>query len=85
MVFLQPFAVGAIAQKRGVTVLQPIVLASLVMILVLWTSLPGGFRKRGLEDSLDRGTACRANGARGWIKDIIGKLKKPLGHRSQAA
>jgi len=46
---LFPFAVGAIAQVKGVQVLQPIVLALLVMILVLWCVLPGGFGKRGLD------------------------------------
>ena len=35
-----PFAVGAIAQAKGVTVLQPIVLALLAAILVLWMCLP---------------------------------------------
>ncbi|KAF2761708.1 MFS general substrate transporter [Pseudovirgaria hyperparasitica] len=35
-----PFAVGAIAQARGVQVLQPIILALLATILVLWLALP---------------------------------------------
>lgn len=35
-----PFAVGAIAQVKGVWVLQPIVLALLAVISVLWLSLP---------------------------------------------
>ncbi len=35
-----PFAVGAIAQARGVWVLQPIILALLVVITMLWLSLP---------------------------------------------
>lgn len=35
-----PFAVGAIAQAKGVQVLQPIILALLVTILLLWLSLP---------------------------------------------
>lgn len=45
-----PFVVGAIAQAKGVRVLQPVVLALLVVILALWCLLPGGFRKRGLEE-----------------------------------
>lgn len=49
-----PFAVGAIAQVRGVTVLQPIVLAILVCISLVWLSLPGGLRKGGLEQARDR-------------------------------
>ena len=35
-----PFAVGAIAQARGVWVLQPIILALLAIITMLWLSLP---------------------------------------------
>lgn len=46
-----PFAVGALAQARGVWVLQPFALGLLVVILGLWCSLPGGFRKGGLEKS----------------------------------
>lgn len=36
---LLPFAVGAIAQAKGVQVLQPIVLAVLVVILCIWLIL----------------------------------------------
>ncbi|KAI0595207.1 MFS general substrate transporter [Biscogniauxia sp. FL1348] len=35
-----PFAVGAIAQAKGVQVLQPVILALLGVILLLWTGLP---------------------------------------------
>lgn len=35
-----PFAVGAIAQAKGVQVLQPIILALLGVIFVLWLGLP---------------------------------------------
>ena len=35
-----PFAVGAIANARGVQTLQPIVLALLVLLLGIWLSLP---------------------------------------------
>lgn len=44
-----PFAVGAIAQSKGVQVLQPIVLAILGFILLMWWLLPGGLRQGGLE------------------------------------
>jgi fucose permease len=44
-----PFAVGAIAQSKGVEVLQPICLAILVFILLMWWFLPGGLRRGGLE------------------------------------
>lgn len=35
-----PFAVGAIAQAKGVQVLQPIILALLVAIFLVWCGLP---------------------------------------------
>lgn len=35
-----PFAVGAIAQAKGVQVLQPIILALMGVILLLWLGLP---------------------------------------------
>lgn len=35
-----PFAVGAIANSRGVQVLQPVVLALLATILFIWLLLP---------------------------------------------
>jgi fucose permease len=40
-----PFAVGAIAQAKGVQVLQPIILALLVVIMGLWLGLPRFRRK----------------------------------------
>ena len=40
-----PFAVGAIAQAKGVQVLQPIILALLVVITGLWLCLPRFRRK----------------------------------------
>ena len=35
-----PFAVGAIANSRGVQVLQPIILALLVVITLVWLCIP---------------------------------------------
>ncbi|KAJ8606247.1 hypothetical protein MRB53_041119 [Persea americana] len=43
---LFPYAVGAIAQAKGVKVLQPIVLALLAVIWLLWLMLPRMNRKR---------------------------------------
>lgn len=37
---LLPFAVGAIAQARGPATLQPIVLALLALLLIIWLTLP---------------------------------------------
>ncbi|CAI4218442.1 unnamed protein product [Parascedosporium putredinis] len=41
-----PFAVGAIAQVKGVQVLQPIILALLTVLLILWLCLPRINKKR---------------------------------------
>lgn len=35
-----PFVVGAIAQAKGVKVLQPVILALLVAMGIVWLSLP---------------------------------------------
>ena len=40
-----PFAIGAIAAKKGVGVLQPIILALIAVLAVLWLSFPR-IRKR---------------------------------------
>lgn len=44
-----PFVVGAVASSRGVWVLQPIILAVLAFLLLVWLALPGGLRRGGLE------------------------------------
>jgi fucose permease len=41
-----PFAVGALAQAKGVQVLQPIILALLVVIWLLWCGLPRTGKKK---------------------------------------
>ncbi len=51
-----PFAVGAIAQHKGVTVLQPIVVALLIFDLVVWLVMPGGFKRGGLERAREEKT-----------------------------
>ena len=43
---LFPYVIGAIAQAKGVQVLQPIILAILAAILVLWLCLPKMNKKR---------------------------------------
>lgn len=35
-----PYAVGALAQAKGVSVLQPFILALLAVILIVWLMLP---------------------------------------------
>ncbi len=76
-----PFAVGAIAQAKGVQVLQPIVLALLAVILALWCLLPGGFKKGALEEiSRERDEAReRGDAEPGRVNRAIGKLRKKLG------
>ncbi|KAL2149524.1 hypothetical protein VTH82DRAFT_8175 [Thermothelomyces myriococcoides] len=70
-----PFAVGAIAQSKGVEVLQPIILAILVFILLMWLMLPGGLKMGGLEKARDNGERV-GDGFRkafGWLK---GRLRQ---------
>lgn len=65
-----PFAVGAIAQAKGVAVLQPVILAVLVCISVVWLGLPGGLRKGGLEQARERRERVGHELRRihGWLK-----------------
>lgn len=76
-----PFAVGAIAQAKGVQVLQPIVLALLAVILALWCLLPGGFRKGALEESSREREEARENGRleAGGVGKVVTRLRKKLG------
>ncbi|EQB51859.1 major facilitator superfamily transporter [Colletotrichum gloeosporioides Cg-14] len=62
-----PFAIGAIAQSKGVQVLQPIIMAILVFILASWLCLPGGFRRGGLE-------RARENNE-GLGNDVVGSFR----------
>ncbi|KAL2016511.1 hypothetical protein VTK56DRAFT_3439 [Thermocarpiscus australiensis] len=74
---LFPFAVGAIAQSKGVEVLQPICLATLVFILLMWWLLPGGLRRGGLERARENGEKI-GDGFRksvGWLKGKAGGAK----------
>lgn len=50
-----PFVVGAIAEAKGVAVLQPIMVAMLSFISLVWLALPGGLRKGGLEQAREEG------------------------------
>ena len=74
-----PFAVGAIAEAKGVQVLQPVALALLVAILALWCLLPGGFSKKGLDEvqkAREEGRAVMVEeGKMTWN----GKLRTKLG------
>ncbi|KAL2160303.1 hypothetical protein VTH06DRAFT_1476 [Thermothelomyces fergusii] len=72
---LFPFAVGAIAQSKGVEVLQPIVLAILLFILLMWLMLPGGLKMGGLEEARINNERA-GDGFRkalGWLK---GRLRQ---------
>ena len=72
---LFPFAIGAIAQSKGVEVLQPIVLAILVFILLMWWLLPGGLRRGGLEKAREEGEKA-GDGFRKSVKWLTGKTRK---------
>ncbi|KAM7222078.1 Major facilitator superfamily domain containing protein [Rhypophila decipiens] len=61
-----PFAVGAIAQKKGVGVLQPFVLAILVFIIILWWCLPGGLKPGGLERARENKEPVGYEVRKGW-------------------
>ncbi|KIH95007.1 hypothetical protein SPBR_03669 [Sporothrix brasiliensis 5110] len=77
---LFPFAVGAIAQSKGVEVLQPIVVAILGFILITWCFLPGGYKRGGLENAKENHesigndvvVACR------WVTSKRTAVKTPL-------
>jgi fucose permease len=74
---LFPFAVGAIAQTKGVEVLQPVVLAILLFILLMWFLLPGGLRMGGLEQARDQGEKVGDDfkKAARWLKVGRGKAE----------
>ncbi len=66
-----PFAVGAIAQSKGVEVLQPVVLAILVFITIVWAMFPGGLRRGGLEMARERneGVAKEVRQVYHWLRN----------------
>lgn len=70
-----PFAVGAIAQKKGVAVLQPVCVAIFAFILCLWFLLPGGLRRGGLERARENkeGVGHEVRRAVKWAKARKGK------------
>lgn len=85
---LFPFAVGAIAQAKGVKVLQPIVLALLAVILGLWCLLPGGFKKGSLdelqqhreESQESRESRMEAGeNEKQWISRAVGRIRRKVG------
>ena len=69
-----PFAVGAIAQTKGVQVLQPVAVAILVFILLLWLVLPGGMSRGGLERAREskEGLGLDVIKAYRWTKGKVG-------------
>ncbi|KAE9367297.1 MFS transporter-like protein [Stipitochalara longipes BDJ] len=54
-----PFIVGAIAQKKGVKTLQPVILALLVVIAGLWVCMPRGGKKDEVGSESERGDGER--------------------------
>jgi fucose permease len=53
-----PFGVGAIAQRAGVQVLQPVIMAMLVVATLLWAIGMPRIRKGGDDDKLGKVTAA---------------------------
>ena len=52
-----PFLVGAVAQRRGVKTLQPVILALLVVIAGLWVCMPRGGKRDEVESEEGREVA----------------------------
>ncbi len=59
-----PFGVGAIAQKAGVQVLQPIIMAMLVVAVLLWAVGMPRIRKGDDNDKMDRMAAAGVKAGR---------------------
>lgn len=77
-----PFAVGAIANSRGLQVLQPFALALLVAILLLWCVLPGGFSKEGLDEvqrAREEGRETREEEDLGRVGKGLVRLRRRMG------
>lgn len=72
---LFPFMVGAIAQHKGVEVLQPFSLAIFVFITVLWLAVPGGLRRGGLEQAKENNekVGVQVKKAWDWLKAWLGR------------
>ena len=66
-----PFIVGAIAEAKGIQVLESIVLAMMVVILALWCLLPRELRKKN-SDEVQR---AREEGK----MNIVDKVREKLG------
>jgi hypothetical protein len=54
-----PFAIGSLAQAKGIDVLQPVVLAVLAVLLVLWVCFP----KLGKKSVEGDGSPSRESGS----------------------
>ena len=57
-----PFAVGAIAQAKGVQTLQPIILAICAALALLWLTVPRSSGKKAKSEDSD-GTATPTSGS----------------------
>ncbi|KAF4776108.1 major facilitator superfamily transporter [Colletotrichum scovillei] len=68
-----PFAIGAIAQSKGVQVLQPIILALLIFLLLLWLCVPGGFKRGGLERARENKEGLGSD-----VKSLFSSMKRLL-------
>lgn len=70
-----PFGVGALAQAKGVTILQPVILAILAICLLLWLCIPAISKASG------RSTPEGQAGSRQWINvdlDLVDVGKRTI-------
>lgn len=74
-----PFAIGAIAQAKGVQVLMPIVLAFLAVDVAIWATLPGLKRVKKVKEAGGKDSARVVNEqSAGEVKmDDTGEKKLP--------
>ncbi|KAF7540231.1 hypothetical protein G7Z17_g12249 [Cylindrodendrum hubeiense] len=63
---LFPFAIGAIAQHKGVEVLQPVIVAIIIFIIIMWLLLPGGLLKGGLERAREEKAKPGGDAKKAW-------------------
>jgi len=74
-----PFIIGAIAEDKGIQVLESFVLAMMIVILALWCSLPGNFRKGGLDEVQRQRDGGRVAQQTGDKVNLVDKLRRVFG------
>lgn len=75
-----PFAIGSLAQAKGVSVLQPIILAVLAVLLILWLCFPK-LDKKNLAAGNAAPPRCEEHGKQ-WLKfdfDLVETGRRTIG------